>query len=241
VAGRGAGWLLGAVRAEDGILAAWVVALPLVASWFGVAPAEAAGREAPTVVIGLVQLVAVFGALAALLTRPAGQVVRIGDAEAPRWIIAGPLVGGLAFAVDGAFENLGIGLGGWVMGLAFLAILVGSMAADRLPVVPAELRRLFVLPFILVCATYFNGFAADVLEGLNVDTLLASSPAGDIGFAIFILGMLLAGMAVFYTMFVVAPRELADPEESGPKWVVRFVLFMAASLLGVGWLSLLAP
>ncbi len=48
-------------------------------------------------------------------------------------------------------------------------------------------------------------------------------------------------MAVFYTMLVVAPRELADLEENGPRWVVRFVLFLGASLLGVGWLAAIGP
>jgi hypothetical protein len=41
------------------------------------------------------------------------------------------------------------------------------------------------------------------------------------------------------TRVVVAPRELADPEDSGVRWVIRFALFVVSSLLGVGWLGLI--
>lgn len=235
-AGRG---LLSAVRVEDGVLAGWSFALPSVAAWLGLGPASMdTGRPMP--LVGLVQLLAVLGAFAALLTRPSDQPpIRVANADAPRWIICGPLIGGLAFASSGAATNLGLESGDWVIGLALIAILVGTLAADHLPVVSAPLRRAFVMPFVLVAAAYFNGFAALFLQGLDIRSAVASSPGGDIGFAVFILFLVLAGMAAFYAMFVVAPRELAEPNESGPRWVVRFALYLAASLLGVGWLAVI--
>jgi hypothetical protein len=233
--------LLGAIRVEDGLLAGWSLALPFAAAWFGAAPGEA-GLEGPMPLIGAVQLLAVLGAIAALLTRPADQPpVRIGQQDAPRWIIVGPLIGALSFTSADAVANLGLGSGDWLLAIALLAILVGTLAADRLPVVRSPVRRALVLPFILLSATYFNGFAAVFIDGLDLNGAIASSPPGEIGFAIFILFLVVAGMAVFYTMLVVAPRELADPEESGPRWVIRFAMFVAASLLGVGWLALIGP
>jgi hypothetical protein len=233
--------LVGALRIEDGVLSAWALALPAVSSWFGLTGTNGIDH-APSPLIGLVELLAIAGAFVALLTRPSGQPpVRLGDTEAPRWIIAGPLIGGLAFASNSAFENLGWRAGDWIIALAFLAILIGSLASDRLPVVPAEVRRLLVLPFTLVCAAYFNGFAAVFLEGLDIRSAFAAAPAAGASFALFILGMVLAGMAAFYAMFVVAPRELADPEDSCVRWVIRFALFVVASLLGVGWLGLVGP
>lgn len=230
-------WLLSAFRVEDGVLAAWSLGLPLAGSWFGADP-SASGSQGPMPLIGAVQLLAVLGAIAALLTRPADQPpVHVGSAEAPRWIICGPLIGALAFASGDAATNLGIDAAGWIGGIAFLAILVGTLAADRLPVLPSAARRALVVPFILVSATYFNRFAAVFVSGLDIKAAVGAPPSGDIGFAAFILFLVLAGMAVFYTMLVVAPRELADPEENGPRWAVRFVLFVAASLLGVGWLG----
>ncbi len=234
-------WLLGAIRVEDGLLAAWSLALPIAGTWFGAAPGGAS-LEGPMPLVGAVQLLAVLGAIAALLTRPAGQPsVRVGQQDAPRWIIVGPLIGALAFTSSDAVANLGLGSGDWLLPVAFLAILVGALAADHLPVVPSPVRRAFVLPFTLLSATYFNGFAAVFIDGLDVKGAIAASPPGEIGFAIFVLFLVVAGMAVFYTMLVVAPRELADLEENGPRWVVRFVLFLGASLLGVGWLAAIGP
>lgn len=238
--GRGR-WLLSALRVEDGLLAAWSLALPVAGTWFGAGPGGS-GDEGPMPLIGAAQLLAVLGAIGALLTRPADQPpVRVGQQDAPRWIIVGPLIGALAFTSGDAVANLGLGSGDWLLPIALLAILVGTLAANHLPVVPSPLRRAFVLPFILLSATYFNGFAAVFIRGLDINAAVAATPTGDIGFAIFVLTLVVAGMAVFYTMLVVAPRELADPEEDGPRWVVRFVLFLAASLLGVGWLAAIGP
>ena len=104
----------------------------------------------------------------------------------------------------------------------------------------APIRRLFVVPFMLVCAAFFNGFAAVLIGSLDIGQVFAQAPAAGASFGFFILGMLLAGMGVFYAMFVVAPRELADPEDSGVRWLLRFAVFVVASLAGIGWLSLLA-
>ncbi len=195
---------------------------------------------APTPSIGLAELVAVGGAIAALLTRPPAQPgVRIAGQDAPRWVICGPLIGGLSLGAENAATNLGLASGGWLVGIAFLAILVGTMAADHLPVVQPPVRRLFAVPFILVSAAYFNGFAARFLGSIDIGQVAGSFAGADASFAAFVGVLLLGGMAAFYAMFVVAPRELADPEDAGLRWVVRFVLFVASSLLGIGWVTLL--
>jgi hypothetical protein len=211
------------LQAEDGVLAAWTFALPAVGGWLGALGSIGPGsiEAGPQPLVGLAQLVAVLGAVAALLTRPPDQPgVRIGGQDAPRWVICGPLIGGLSLAADGAASNLGLGLGGWFMGLAFLAILVGTMAADRLPVVEAPVRRLFTVPFILVSAAYFNGFAATFLGAIDIGQVAGSFAGADASFVAFVGVMLLGGMAAFYAMFVVAPRELADPEDAGFRWIM---------------------
>ena len=35
------------------------------------------------------------------------------------------------------------------------------------------------------------------------------------------------------------PRQLADPEEVGIRWLLRFAVFRIASLTGIGWLTLI--
>jgi hypothetical protein len=235
------GWLSnGWLRAEDGVLAAWSFSLPAVSSLFGTV-GPMASESGPHPLTGAIELLAVAGAFAALLTRPPQQPsVRLAGSDAPRWIICGPLIGGLAFATDGAMTQLGLGSGDWVIGLAFVAIMIGTLGANHLPVVSAPLRRLFVVPFTLVSAAYFNGFAAIFLGSLDIGQVLATAPAAGLSFGLFILLLIFGGMAAYYAMFVVAPRELADPEASGMRWAVRFALFVVASLAGIGWLAVIA-
>lgn len=231
--------LLDAFRVEDGVLAAWSLVAPSLAAFLRFSPGQ---TTPPDPLLGVLELLAILGAFVALLTRPGDQPpVRLADTEAPRWVIAGPLIGGLAFSANAAFENLGLDSGDLVIGLSFVAIMVATLGANHLPVIAAPVRRVLVVPFTLLCATLFNGFAGLFLEGLDIRTLAGSSPAGDAGFAIFLLTLILGGMAAFYAMFVVAPRELADPEDSGVRWVVRFGLYVAASLLGIGWLAVIGP
>lgn len=224
------------VRAEDVVLAGWTLGLPVAAGWVGATGSSVTDGGSP--LLGGVQLLAVVGAFAALLTRPPDQpTVRVGSVDAPRWAICGPLIGGLAFAAESAATNLGLGSGDWVIGLSFVAILVGTMAADHLPVVSAPVRRLLVVPFILISAAYFNAFAGTILGSVDIGQVITSTPAAGTGFGLFILLLLLGAMAAYYAMFVVAPRELADPEDHGLRWVLRFGLFLASSLAGIGWLA----
>jgi hypothetical protein len=232
----GSGWL----RVEDGLLAGWSLALPAVGGWFG-STSIPPGLEGGGALAGFVQLLAVLGAFAALLTRPTDQPpVRVGEVEAPRIALSGPLIGGLAFASAGAIEGLGLPSGDWLIAISFVVLLIGILAASHLPVVSAPMRRLFVLPFILVSSTYFNGFAGTILGSLDIGELIAQAPATSLSFALFLLVLILGGMAAFYAMFVVAPRELADPEGRALPWIVRFIVYVAASLAGVSWLRLVS-
>jgi len=35
-----------------------------------------------------------------------------------------------------------------------------------------------------------------------------------------------------------SPSGFADPEDGGFRWVMRFLLFLVASLTGIGWLTI---
>jgi len=224
-----------ALRFEDVALAAWLaVAAPVTTAAGGLALTEGP-------LAGAIMVLASLLAIVCLGTRPPEQPgVRIGadEAVAPRWIIAGPLVGGLAIISSTGFDGIGItgvDLSGFV-----LLVAVAAIALNRwLPVVPALVRRLLVLPFMLVAGSFFSGLAAAMLGTLDVDALLASIGAPEWGLTAFILVLLVGGLGAFYAMLVVAPRQLADPEDAGLRWVVRFVLFLAASLTGIGWLTLI--
>ncbi len=230
------------LRFEDLALAAWNVAgVPLFAAG-SLAPILALGEE-PNMLAGVVQLVAVIAAIVAVATRPTGSIPSPEPLGTDgRLAFYGPLVGAVAFVSGSVSAYLGIGIDGLIIGTAFLVITGAMMLGDRLPVIDAGLRRALILPFILVCAGVFNGFAADILDSLDVGQLLTSLTVDETGFGLFVVGMLFAALAFFCGSLVVAPRMLVSPEFGGGclMWPVRFVLYVVSAVLGIGWLSVLA-
>jgi hypothetical protein len=220
---------------EDGLLAGWVGVVQPLASSTGVA------SEPASPFIGAVMVLAVIGAIVCLGTRPPDQPdVALGNDSAPRWLFAGPLVGALALIGSEGLDRLSRADFGWLGGPLAIAAIAALLLNPWLPVVPTAWRRVLVMPFVLVSATFFNDFTAGLLEGLDLSDLSATIGTDEASFAAFVLVMLLGGLATFYTMLVVAPRELADPEPGGWRWPLRFVLFLAASVTGIAWLAALA-
>ena len=223
----------GALRPEDGVLAAWLAVVDPLSS--------VAGPLTESPLNGVVMVVAGLLAVACLATRPPDQPgvhLTDDDRTAPRWIIAGPLVGGIAIISSTGFDQIGIAdvdLSGLV-----LLVAVAAIALNRwLPVVSATTRRLLVLPFMLVAGGFFNGLAAAIVETIDPGQVTAAIGTPAWGVTSFIVLMVIGGLAAFYAMLIVAPRQLADPEDAGARWVVRFVLFLVASLVGIGWLTLI--
>lgn len=236
------------LRLEDAVLAGWNGAgVPLIVGAGGaLAPVLALGSE-PNTFAGLVQLAAVAAAIVAVATRPAGAppVPPLSGSDGTvgaRLAFIGPLVGAVAFVSGSVSAYLGLGIDGLIIAVAFVLITAAMVFGDHLPAVHPTLRRALILPFILVCSGIFNNFAADMLDGLDVGELITAATVDETGFGLFVIGMLVAGLAVFYAALVVAPRVLVSPDE-GYGWVVwplRFVLYLASAVLGIGWLALLA-
>jgi hypothetical protein len=230
------------LRGEDLLLAAWNAGgVPLVGA-SALAPILTLG-DAPDPVAGAVQLLAVVGAIVAIATRPSGAI----PTPAPfgtnaRLGFIGPLVGAIAFVAGSASAYLGVGVDGLVVGTAFIIIVAAMVLGDRLPVIDPGLRRALILPFILVAAGIFDAFAAEVLGGLDVGELIGALTVDETGFGLFVVGMLVAGLAAFYASLVVAPRLLVDPEPADGclAWPLRFVLYLVSAALGIGWLAAIA-
>ena len=242
-AGRPFALLGGVLAAEDFALLAWNAAgVPLVAL-SAAAPILTLG-DAPNALAGWVQLLAVIGAIVAIATRPAGAPLGTGGTPYdPRFGFLGPLIGAIAFVSGSASAFLGVEVGGLVVGIAFVVIVAALALGDRLPTIDASLRRAILAPFVLVCAGIFDGFAADILRDLDVGELIAALAVDDTGFGIFVVGMLVAGIAAFYAALVVAPRMLVAPETAGGwvAWPLRFIVYLASAILGIGWLTAIAP
>lgn len=233
------------LRVEDVLLAGWNAAgVPLVAAG-ALAPLLSLG-DAPNAFAGWVQLAAVIAAIVAIATRPSGvpPLPTIeGTGIDARMGFLGPLVGGVAFVAGSASAYLGLGIDGLVVGTSFIVIVAAMVLGNRLPVIDRGLRRALIVPFILVSGGIFNSFAADILGDLDVGQLIGSLTVDETGFGLFIVGMLIAGLAAFYASLVFAPRVLVEPDldtDGCLVWPLRFALYLVSAVLGIGWLAVLA-
>lgn len=225
---------------EDAALTAWnALGVPLVT----VSGATTIIRlgDAPDPVAGVLQLAAVLGAIVAVGTRSTRDRGEPGASSfALQMGLIGPFIGAVAFVGGSASTYLGLRLDGLMVALAFVAVSAALAFGNRLPTLPAVLRRILVAPFILVCAGIFEGFAADLLQGMDVSELVAAVTVDQTGFGLFVVGLVLSGLAAFYAALVVAPRVLVDREHDlgWIVWSLRFILFIASAVLGIGWLTL---
>ncbi len=220
---------LGPLRVEDVLLGAANLIAP---SLFG---GGINLDAAPDTGLGLLMVLALAAAVVGIGLRPAVQPsLRAGPVQAPRWGLIGPLMGGLFFVGMVAGEQLGMSDGSPIGGGAI--VLAGAAAATNqwLPVADPAVRRALVTPFVLVCSGLFAGFAGGIVGSIDVGAMIRDAPAVGTSFALFVAVLLTGGIAVYYTMFVAAPRELADPEGRSWVWIPRFVLFLATALIGFG-------
>jgi hypothetical protein len=223
------------VRAEDVVLAAWIaVAAPLLATHGSFELLET-GRPLD----GVLLLASVAAAALALVSHPTDE----GSGWAPIGAWIGPLTGGTLLVTMTGFSALGAPEG-WSAPIA-IAVLAG-IGLVRLAVGPlaAPVRRALVTPFVLVSGSLFwsvigavigpggsGGSAAISAQELR-DGIANNTP----GAGLFAL-VLLAFTAVYYAMLVYAPRQVADTEGSPLAWLVRYALFVASVLFGIGWVS----
>ena len=94
---------------------------------------------------------------------------------------------------------------------------------DKRPVRSVLTRRAFMLPFILVAAwTYHRGVV-----------LLRAEYGTDIGH---VFAGLFPALALFFLMFVYAPRWYAGGDHTPRLWVIRGATYLVGVLLGARWL-----
>lgn len=233
----------GLVRGEDLLVAGWNVAgIPLLAM-SAAAPVLELG-DTPSFPAGMVQLLSVIGAIVAVATRPAGLPVAPGPGggiPGTSLALMGPLTFAVALVAGSASGHLGLDLDGPLIGLAFLALVVVAVFGHRLPTIDAGVRRALILPFTLVSAGIFNGFAAELLADLDVPALISALTVDETGFGLFILTMLVGGLGTFYMALVMAPRVVVEPESTAGcvAWPIRFALYLVSAVVGIGWLTAL--
>ena len=234
----GSGWRGLALRAEDWLLAGWiVVAAPLLA----VAGGSAGPFDSGHPLTGLLLLTGFAGAIACLATR-SSDTESAGPSPA-RWSVldsgaVGPLVGGLLLVGGTAFAELGFDpLAAFYP--TIVAVLVLSVAQSHLPAVPTSVRRALVTPYLLSAGGIFWSIVHIVTAGMDLRGQFGTSLTGLSSGVATVLGILTLCAAVYYAMLIYAPRQIADREGGAIAWLARFALFLASVILGISWLSLL--
>jgi len=222
-------WLF---RAEDLLLALWIaLAAPLLATHGSFELLET-GRPLD----GVVLLASVGAALLALIGHP-----RDDDGNwAPLGAWIGPLTGGALLVAFTGFSALGAP-DPWTTPIAIAAL--AGVGALRLALGPlsAPARRALVTPFILVSGSLFWSVIDAVVGPAGTSTISAQElrdaiANGTPGAGMFAL-VLVAFTGVYYAMLVYAPRQVAEKEGSPPAWLIRYALFLASVLFGLGWIN----
>jgi hypothetical protein len=192
----------------------------------GGATVAATSSGDPSVLTGLVGLLAVVGVGACVLTRGPDEPSPLADGQMTLqgWARF-PLAAGVGIVGTETLPGLGID-GGPFVGILFLLTMVGAVAHPRLPVVPVTVRRAMVLPMVIVAAGAFDQIIGRDMGGLFADLIGGAQPE----VAAF-WPLILGAVAALYTMLVIAPRSIADPGASGTAWTFRFVLLVGSVVL----------
>jgi hypothetical protein len=223
-----------AARFEDLLLAAWLVLVePLLM------PSSPALESAPSTFDGLLGLAGLIGLAVCIGARSApGVLSGLITGNEIAWMV-GPLIGAFALVVDTTIENLAIADAGPVLaaGLVGLAVL----ARFRVPPLDGRPRRLLVTPFILLSAGAFGEFMSGLRDLFDLRELVDGVQASglDVALGLFVAGLALLGVLVFYVMLIFAPRQVAEREGSPGTWALRFLLFVVCLTIGETWSGLL--
>ena len=221
------------LKAEDWLLAGWVaVVSPLVFRAGGDKGPFDAGQP----VEGLLRLLAVAGVVLCLAARHPK------DEPARRSIInrasVGPFTGGLLLVLISGFTALGVpsNLVVWILLAAVAGAVLIRFAG---PPLAAPVRRALVTPFVLIAGGIYWNVIAQV-AGIRGVVVAGATSAVDRNTALLALGFLALFSAVYYAMLIYGPRQVAEPEGGRLEWGLRYVVFLASIVLGIGWLAAIA-
>jgi hypothetical protein len=220
---------------EDLLLLLWLaLAEPMLRRWLEAATGGGDVMRLPgqSLSVGLLLLAAVGCALAAILTRSPDEAPADLESMSPALYARFPLMAALGIVGFEAMQQLGWSNDDYLFLVIVAATAASAMLYRRLPAMRRLYRRLLMTPIILLGTTTFAALAQTLLGGMDANQFIAGlrSPEN-------LLILLLMALLVQYLMFVFAPRQVADGSGSVWHWAVRFVLYVAALLLGQLWLA----
>jgi hypothetical protein len=225
--------LAGLLRFEDMLMAVLaVILLPALDRWLG-AGFVAGSNGDPTVVAGVLGLVAVGGVIACVLSRGPDEPSPLADGQMTLqgWARF-PLAAGVGIVATETIPGLGFDPQ-LLIGFAFVATFIGALVHPRLPVVPVVYRRAMVLPMAILAAAAFDRIVGNGMGEVIMEFVGGVAPPEVVA----LWPLILAAAATMYAMLVIAPRAIADPGASGFAWTVRFVFLIGsvalATILGL--------
>ncbi|MDP9483636.1 MAG: hypothetical protein M3P84_10485 [Chloroflexota bacterium] len=229
----------GFLRFEDAALLGWLV----LGAPLGRALAGANGPNAgdplgtdPDALSGLIWLAATVLAIAVVATRsPGDPVIGFEDISTPRSYAPLPFLLSVSIVSHTAMGRLGVETE-VLTGIVFIATMVSYVAYPNLPNLPRTVRRLMILPFVLIAGTVFGEMVADVSDLFDLRALLADPAATPAAFA-GVLGLQVLFSGFFFLAFVLAPRMVAEAEGTWRAWLVRYLLFLVATIVSVSFLG----
>jgi hypothetical protein len=231
--------ILSAWQIEDALLFVWLVLVtPLLQFVLGGALRGLdLGNLDPSMPnalwLGIVFVISTLLAIVCTLTRAPGEK------QAQELITGTPF--GYAhlpmLAATGIVLFLGLdllGLGDVAMGgfcVLFAAFVVIGVIYSRMQIIDYSARRILMTPFTIATTTLFVSTINPIFTGLNLGGVvqIVQSDLGRFEF-----GVLLAGVLVYYLMFVFAPRQIAGSGGGWMQWGARFVLYLVGMVLNIG-------
>lgn len=228
----------GFLRLEDAALLLWLVAGGVVGRLAAAGGSPDTGSPGGALstgadaVSGILWVGAAVLAVVVVATRsPGDPVLGFEGMATPRSYAPLPFLFSVAIVLDTGLGRLGIA-SDLAVGAAFLVTLTCYVAYPHLPVLPRAIRRLLILPFILVAGTVFGGTVSDLSGLFDYRALLGDPSAGPGSYgALLGLDVLFSGM--FYLAFIFAPRMVAEAEGTWRAWLARYALFLGATIVSV--------
>jgi hypothetical protein len=237
-------WTLlpGALQFEDALLFIWLVLVtPLVqfllaGALRGLSLGSIDASLPNAGWLGVVFLLSTLLAIACTFTRAPGDAPAGGLITGTPFGYAHlPMLGGTGIMLFLGSSLLGFGDAtmGLLCGL-FGLFGVGYFAYNRMPVIDYAFRRILMTPFTILTATLFAATAHSIFAGLDANGIyqIVQSDLDRFEF-----GLLLAGVLVYYLMFIFAPRQIAGSGGGWLEWGVRFAAYLVGVILNIGLLQ----
>ena len=219
----------GALRVEDGLLVGWLLVGAPIGRLIG-GPATGDGLS------GSIWVGSVVLAVVVVATRsPGDPSIGFDGPMTPRSYAPLPFLLSLSIVANQGMERLGLERD-WVVGVVFLVTMASYLLSPHLPSLPRTIRRLLIVPFLLIAGTVFGGMVSDMAGLFDFRPLLGdpgTTPSAFLG----LLGLEVLFSGFFYLAFVFAPRMVAEAEGSWPIWFVRYGAFLGATIASVTFLG----